>query len=645
MHTFYCIAIILFFSGQLVLQVSSPGLYPEKSFHEDSVYVILSTGDNSEIHYTTDGSLPVHESPKYTKPILIRKTTVIRARSYISDTLYSKVSTRTYFINEKTTLPVISLSTNPANFFDSKTGIYVHLNDMECPVHIEMYETDRTLAFSMDAGVKIFGEGSATFPQKSLVVFARNKYGTGKIRYKIFPDIKIDEFESIILRNGGSDWNKAMLRDGFIQYVVKDLNVDRQAYRAAVMYLNGEYWGIHNIRERSDETFIESHHNIDRDSIDLIKYWFAVNGTTSHYTLIKNYIKQHDMSLQENYEFIKTGIDIDAFLNYITTEIYFDNTDWPGNNIKFWHPQRPGGKWRWLLYDLDCGLDLRERESYKHPSLTFVTSGNGIDYHYPEWGNEILNGLLKNRQFRFDLINRLADLSNSIFLPGNVLNILKDFTTNLEPEIPRHFERWDTSVTNWYRHLELIKTFLNKRLPYIQQDYIDLFKLSGITNINLNINQGNTGRIKLNSLDISGFPWSGEYFSGVTVKITAVPEAGYKFSRWEEISSGPEISAAADSLPGKLTAVFEPDTGYTAIVINEINYNSAPEFDTEDWLELYNSGSNSVDISGWVLKDSDDQNSFTFPQNMFMAPHSYLVLCRDTSRFRGYFPSVKKYNR
>jgi hypothetical protein len=237
---------------------------------------------------------------------------VIRARSYLNDSVFSIVKTNSYFINEKTTLPVVSVSTDPANLWDSKIGIYVagehpwlnYMQDWERPANIELYETDGTQAFSIDVGIRIHGEYSRNYPQKSLSLFARKIYGSGKIKYKIFPDLSIEGFEDILLHNSGVDWNKSMLRDAITHMLVKNINIDMLYYRPAIAFLNGEYWGIHNIREKANENYIASHYNIDRDSLELVLYWgqFGI-GNESRYRKLRTFIESNNLMLSENYNY------------------------------------------------------------------------------------------------------------------------------------------------------------------------------------------------------------------------------------------------------------------------------------------------------------------------------------------------------
>jgi len=233
--------------------------------------ITMSTATpDAEIHYTTDGSYPNDASLLYTGPIYIEDNTILRAVAIKQGWLNSRPNTQSYLFDYTGELPVVSLSTNPEHFWDNDSGIYVmgpnaspvfpHFDanfwqDWERPIHIEMFEPDGWLAFSIDAGVKIYGNYSRAFPQKSLTIFARGAYGSTSIDYQIFPEKDIESFESIVLRNSGNDFDNTHFRDGLVSILADRAGVTTQAFRSAVVYLNGEYWGIQNIREKINEHF------------------------------------------------------------------------------------------------------------------------------------------------------------------------------------------------------------------------------------------------------------------------------------------------------------------------------------------------------------------------------------------------------
>ncbi|MFN2163022.1 MAG: chitobiase/beta-hexosaminidase C-terminal domain-containing protein, partial [Candidatus Promineifilaceae bacterium] len=262
----------------------APTFSPPGGFYTGEQIVTLSTSESTAvIRYTTDGSIPTPSSPLYTDPLTLSGPTVIRARVFAPGKLAGRTASHTYLIDFSTTLPVISLATKPAHLFDDTIGIYVegtngvtgNCSDVpvnwnrswERPVSMEMFETDGRRVVAQDAGLEIFGGCSRTFPRKSLEIKARRTYGDKDIDYQALPDKPIDSYKRLVLRNSGNDNYATQFRDALQQYLVKDMmDIDYQAYRPVVVFLNGAYWGLYNLRDKADEAFVEQNYDLDADS-------------------------------------------------------------------------------------------------------------------------------------------------------------------------------------------------------------------------------------------------------------------------------------------------------------------------------------------------------------------------------------------
>ncbi|MBT3250469.1 MAG: hypothetical protein HN729_05755 [Candidatus Marinimicrobia bacterium] len=632
---------------------SNPG-----GFYDNTITLSISSDSPSAVmYYTVDGSEPTENSYTYTNPFNIYTTAVIRARSFQPGFMPSNTITHSYFVNEDTPLTVMSLSTTPDNFFDFNTGIYEmgpnasqnfpHFGanfwqDWERPIHIELFEIDRQLGFSSDAGVKIFGGWSRGLPQKSMSFFARSEYGASQFNYQLFDNLSIDIFESFIIRNSGNDWESSMLRDGMMTTLVQNEGVDLQAYRPAAVYLNGQYWGLYNIREKINEHFIASHHPVDPDDLDILEADAnPINGDAGHYNSMINFLNSENMSLPENYDYITTQMDIDEFISYEISQIYYDNQDWPGNNIKFWRPRTDDGKWRWILYDTDFGFGIWNSNAYANNTLAFALNPWGPGWPNPPWSTFLLRKLLENPVFENKFINRFCDLYNTIFDADYVLDHISDIMEVIEPEMPDHINRWGGSMSEWYSRIGVINNFANQRLGYMMGHFMSEFDLDETGQIILGITIPNSGQIKINSLTLDSYPWQGTYFQGVDIELTALPANGYTFSGWSaNYGANPTIYVAPQNVLS-ITAYFNPIPGYQEnIVINEINYNSSPDADTGDWIEFYNNSPNPINIGGWQFKDSNDENVFTIPENTYFQEDSYFLLARDTEALQQFFPDV-----
>jgi len=639
---------------ELIFSLPS-GFYDNSTMSID----IYSNDTDVEIYYTLDGSEPDESAYLYSSTISINENKVIRAASYKNGWLTSPVKTSTYILNDESHgFPTLFLSTAPENFFDYNTGIYVmgpnasseypHFGanfweDWEKPIYIELLETDNTY-FSSPAGVKIFGGWSRGQDQKSLSVFARGEYGATEFNYPLFPNLEIDSYQSFVLRNSGNDWNFSMLRDGYITGIFEEIDLEIQAYRPTLVYLNGEFWGLYNLREKVNEHFIASHHSVDPDEIDLIEVQTANEGTIDNYNALIDYVGNANMESQDVYDSLSNWIDIDNHINYNIAQIFIDNRDWPGNNIKYWRPQSDDGLWRWILYDTDFGFGIPwSGLAYDYNTLEFAVEEDGPGWPNPPWSTFLFRKMLENSNYRERFINIFSDRFNTIFKPQHLIARLDSLGSYIQDIIPMHQARWPNSAQDWGNHMQTIDNFADNRYTYMRQHLREFFDLSTPEYVLINVSSqagAHGGKIKVNTIIPENYPWGGYYYPDITIEVIAVPDPGYVFLRWAQFPDSSE-SIKIHPVDGlSLTAMFEPFlTGHTIdLVINEINYNSSDEFDAGDWVEIYNNGTDSVNVSNWYFTDENEDHRFTFPENSIIGVDSYIVLAQDTISFSNFFP-------
>jgi hypothetical protein len=649
-------------SGDVLPIFSHPGGFVTYPF-----LLSLSTASGSDsIYYTLNGSDPTLGSKLYTGPINITSTTVVKASVMGFRKLPGEVETKTYVIDASRHLPIVSLSTDSLNLFDDNTGIYAlgpnadsvnspyfganFWQDWERPVHVEFYDRSGVLQVDQNAGIKIFGSYSRANAQRSLALYARSEYGAKSFKNRLFYDKPIDEFQSFILRNSGNDWNNTMMRDDMMTSLVKNMGIDIMAFRPVTLYINGKYWGMLSMREKINEHFLAENHQVNPYQVDLLEaYGNPVNGDADHYNALLTYITDNSPAVQSKYEYIKTQMDIENYIHYQLSEIYFNNTDWPGNNIKFWRPRTTDGKWRWILYDTDFGFGPWNANDYYNNTLHFALEPNGPGWPNPPWSTLLFRRLILNQEFKYEFINYFADQLNTTFQSAKVVAYINSLQDSIEGEMAEHFQRWGNgswmSLGQWYNNVEAMRIFGRGRVTEVRKHISTEFGVTQSSSISISVSDAAAGMIRLNSILLETFPWSGIYYKTVPVKITAIPSSGYKFVRWEGISEG-EYNSTSTFDPATTTsvkAIFESDITYKPnIVINEINYNSQAEFDAGDWIELYNPGNIAVNLSGWVIKDKDDSHSYMVPQGNILDAGAYLVVCRSIADFTVHYPSVDK---
>ena len=610
---------------------------------------------NSTIHYTLDATLPTEASPVYNGAIAISDNTVIRARVFKEDFLPAQAQTRSYILNASHELPVLLLTADPFDFFDEETGIYMFGNsyqpaypffganfweDQERPIHFALYQEDGALEADYDAGAKIFGGWSRAQDQRSLSLFARNQYGFNEFDNAFFEDRPHDTYQALVLRNSGNDWGRTMMRDAVLTGLMKGADLECQAYRPMVTYFNGEYWGIYNMREKVNEHFLSAKWGVGPDEIDLLEAdGSAIHGSNEDYLNLLDFIGSADLSIPANYDLVSSQIDLENYALYQAAQIYFGNTDWPGNNIKYARPH--GGKWRWILYDTDFGFGTWDEGDFVHNTLGFALEPNGPVWPNPSWATFLFRQLTETIPFRNMFVNRLADEMNSRFLLERVSEHIDSLAGRIESEVPDHFGRWGVFPPGgWLNLVNWMKNFGEMRQPYLKQYVLDEFDLSAYHELNIEITDLSEGWVQVNSLKIEENNWEGDYFQGVPILVTANAKPGYIFSHWEgDIINSTEASLSIDMFSTmNLRPVFEVNAG-AVIVINEINYNSVDAADTGDWIELYNSSSSDFDLSGWIMKDDDDTHSFSIPQGTIIEGDGYLILTRDQESFDSVFPN------
>ncbi len=597
-----------------------------------------------EIYYTLDGSLPTKDSAtRYEdSPIAIDSTTVVRAVAFGSFGIPSQAETYTFFINEETTLPVYSLSTDPRLLFSEEEGLFHPGNiwpSRQVPLHFEIWDGGR-LEFSGTAEARLSGKVSRTYPQQSIRFSARSNYDLNNFEYSFFGNKSLGGYEHFILRNSGQDWDRAFIRDAFCMILAEGLgNLGKTLYRPVIGFVNGRYWGIYNLRERLNEDFLAEKYNLPERQINIIEQRdYVVNGTSKSYYEMLDSITLFSANPQESLEIANRRIDMDNFLDYGIFNIFCGNFDWPFNNTKYWNSEEYDGKWRWYLYDMDWTFGLFGSGPYNNV-LERALNPDTSEY------SRLLTRFLLDDGYKHLFINRFAYLLNTHFLPDKVVGILDSLMLDIEPEVPRHKARWEDSMKDWQAQADRIRWFAKEKPGYERGYIIDQFDLPGMSNLRLNVIPEGAGYFKLSTIEVGDLPWEGIYFQGVPVRLEALANSGYEFSAWSDSEFGTEkditIYFTKDLV---LTAEFrESETPEVSIVINEIMYKSSEAAASGDWIELYNYGKSQLDIAGWTIKDNNNGNSFTIAGGTIIEAGGYIVICRSPADFKSAYPGINNF--
>jgi hypothetical protein len=506
-----------------------------------------------QIRYTLDGSEPTEAAMLYSFPIVLNSSKTIKAKAYHDSFLPSNTIVESFIITDREfSLPIVSLSLNPKYLTNDTIGIYVAGTNgipgmgSDVPLNwnqnwfrhadFEYFKSDGEKLFDQSVDIRLYGNWSRRKPQKSFAVKARDKYGNNDVDHKLFPTKNVYEFGGFILRNAGTDWNVTHFRDALMQYMsVGQLGLDYLDYQPAVIFLNGEYWGIQNLRERIDADYFKSNFGLDNTQIDLLEGRSTVHeGTRDYYKQYRDSLEKINLTDVSAIKFVERYIDVQNFINYQVHNIYIANTDWPGNNIKYWRPRTAGGKFRWILWDCDFGFGLYSDKSYPTlPSLEWATDPDNEEGANRSWSTLHLRLLLANPVFKQRFISTLATAIQTTYQAERLIPIIDQFERRLRKEMPYHFERWGGKFSDWTTRVQGLRDFAEQRNPYMLQHMKEFFDLQHEAKLDIKVIPENGGTYRLNGVQSNKTVTDGVYFQGFPFQAEAIPQNGYRFKGWK----------------------------------------------------------------------------------------------------------------
>ena len=545
-----------------------------EGFYNAPQTLSLSTLEpNAVIRFTFDGSTPNSISPAFSSEFPVNLSLTIKARVYVEGKLPGEVITKSYFINENNELPVISISSGASNLYGFDFGILQNaIKDREVPATIEYFEPQTgERAFLAGIGLRVFGTSIYSLPQRPLSVRFREKYGTGILKYPLFPDKPIQKYSSFLLRNGGNDYNTAYFRDGLGVNLVKGkIDIDYQDYKPCLVFINGVYNGIYEIRERIDEQYIGNNHEINPENLDHLEDSLQViSGDQHSFRALMEFIQNNDLSDASNYAWLESMVDINELMNYLILRAFIGYQIADLNN-KYWKNRDADGnpKWRWIAADLEHGFGQLSGDPVEENTIAKLA---GISGNLPEWSTLLFNSLLQNPAFRDEFIQRSAAYLNTIFNPETTIVILDSLKTQFQTQMPRHIGRWNTppSVQIWQQNINQIESFLQNRPGFYRQHLTDLFGTEDGAQVSMQIT--GQGKVLLSGAAFTD-SMSGAFFKNVAITLQAIPAPGHRFVMWQ----GVEGSSA--------NTLFTPlgDTAFVAIFAPENNLSIIPPVVTHD---------------------------------------------------------------
>ena len=615
---------------------------PPAGIYGDNQTVTLSSqNQGTSIYYTLDGSEPSRGATKYRRPIIITSTTVVRAREYYNGS-GPEIFTATYLIGRSYSLPVVSIATDPDNFFGYEKGIYVKgccadsvqpyyganfWKGRERRINFEYFDLNGDVKLNQNAGARIFGGFSKGQPMKSLAIFARKKYGKKHFKYPIFSEKKeIEKYKSFILRNSGGDFNKTHFRDALITQLTKPTKLPIQAYQPVIVYINGKYWGIHNAREKLNESYFKFNYGANPDSLDIMKHRNDVQeGTRTNYKALLQYLKKTNLAENSNVQQLDKLMNIDNYLDHHIIQVYADNGD-AGGNIRYWRPQTEEGRWNWILFDTDLSMGIGSRKAFKVNTLREMTRLSDEKWPNPSWSTFIIRKLLENDSIKTEYVSRFSNYLNTIYSEATTLKTIDSIYELIVEEMPTHRKRWGGSLATWEKNVQRLRDFSLNRPKYMRKHLQDVFLLGDTVKIEIAPPGEGVKSLKFNKMKIEKY-FRGTYFKNFPVKAEIKIEPGYKFLGWAGLDDTIKTTTILPQEDLKIEPiVVKRDTSdyWGNIIFSEVKYfdNTSPK--EKDWIELKNVGQESVDFSGWKLKIN---NLKAVPiADMRLNPGEYIVL-------------------
>ena len=553
----------------------------------------------------------------------VAKAVVLRAIA-VSGTACSPETRGTYFIGTQFTnrvLPVVSLITDTNNLFGFASGLYIpgkHYADSpegygqnkwgkpyanyhqdsngvswEKPVFFELFETSQhTAAVAQVLGVAMHGGGTRSIPQKTLYLMARlGEYGSDLVNYALFPDEPAKGYKRFLLRNSGNDWYgpdfsgiATMMKDAVFHRMVKGLDLAVMAYRPTVTYINGEYWGLHNLRESFDKHYLATRYGLEADNMDLLMHEEALDNKVKitridgdkncdeEYEAMIDWVQEHPLSLDANYQQVQAWIDVTNHTDYIIAETFFGNTDWPINNCDFWraHTNQVATcgtygdtRWRWMLYDLDvAGEKGADFDMIDYLADNEMTGGSEPAF--------LINQLWSNIEYRNHFVTRYANLLNTTFRPERLAGIITQAADEVTPAIEQHFRRWgrETTQAQWQHAVSNTLTQYTATRHAASWQHLNAhFDMGGIGSLSVRNSDagGAGGRFIVNGVVIDlttegvtdRAAWTGTFFRSLSVSVLAVPDEGYVFDSWAGMAlTDASLNLFVGAAPTNLTARF-----------------------------------------------------------------------------------------
>lgn len=554
----------------------APGFYT--TTQNVSITCPLAT---AQIRYTTDGSEPTATSTLYSGPVSIATTSVLRAKAFSTDQP-SFTQSGTYFMNVNHTVPVVSIAGAGSGSVASLLGG----SQIEPQGFFELWEADKSFVDKGEGQFNKHGNDSWAYAQRGFDFVMRDQYGYNhEIRHQIFPFENRDKFQRLILKAAASDNypfenGGAHIRDAFVHTLSQraDLKLDERSWRPCVVYLNGQYWGVYEIREKVDDSdFTKHYYDQDKYNLQFLKTWgatwqeYGAPNALPAWNALRNYINTNNMGIAANFAYVDSLLNWESLVDYFVINSYIVSQDWLNWNTGWWRGMNPAGdkkKWRYILWDMDACFGhyvnftgLPNVSPTADPCQAEELPNPGGQGHTTIISKLIDESPIVEQYY----VSRYSDLVNTHFSCSYMNSLLDSMVAQLTPEMTRHCTRWGGSVAGWQTNVQSMRDFINARCAALSQGMTDCYQVTGPNAITVTVTPVNSGTVKVNSIWAPTYPWNANYFGGIQTNLIAKPNPGFVFSHWEHTANTLTAATTQDTnsmdivQPVTITAVFISD--------------------------------------------------------------------------------------
>lgn len=537
-------------SGNRVNPVIAPRIN-EVSFsrpagvYDEAFALILKAKSGYRIYYTTDGSDPKVNGKQYTGAIQLKDSSAMAwgptlqkwagmngngrptsstlpggyvIKAYATNGIETTaVYTNTYFVIPELcdygvtvmsiSIPLDEMLGNGGFYNDPFLNGTITGGRRRGTAIMEVFDTDGDRVGNSTVELAVSGNGSSGFAMKSLRIYYKghlNEEGgrEGNLDYDLFEGRAKDQhgqvittFDRLLLRNSGNDCGVSYIRDAYMQRVCAGLNVDTMASASTLVFINGDFWGVYNIRERYSPEYVESHYGIDKENVAVIESDYSqvhtnhmadyvvssgIEGDADSFNAMTAYMRSHNLADPEAYAYVCSQMDIDSFIDMWVTRLFFVARDWPENNIKVWrnrNPEDPSGfdtKWHFTLLDMDMGLSFYDFTTEHENFFWAITNSGSVC-------GQMMRDLLKNPDFKEQFILRYYEIVNDHLTADYLAAEFEALVAERNPLMPLQDKRWNDSSFSlgaWNNAVSLIRSFVQNRQKIALNHMYSFFGIS-----------------------------------------------------------------------------------------------------------------------------------------------------------------------